>query len=78
MTLTTVAKFIWEPISVPVMGIASVVAILLLVYLVAQFCAAGIWLCYYLKWFDWRFSFGIIWAIVSFWTVIKISHKLDP
>lgn len=77
MTLTKIVKFIWEPVSIPVMGMASLVAILLLVYLVAQFCAAGIWLCFYLEWFDWRFSFGIIWAIVAFWIIIKISYETE-
>ena len=74
--MNKIINFIWEPIKEP-FGTISIAALFVLFCGIAMyFICAGILLCIYLEWFDWKFSIGIIWAIISLWMVIKLIHEL--
>jgi hypothetical protein len=71
-----IVNFIWEPIKEPIQLIAIVGLLVLCFVAASYFMFAGILLCIHLEWFDWKFSIGIIWAIISLWMVIKLIHEL--
>jgi hypothetical protein len=71
-----VVNFIWEPIKDPIAVIAAVGLLVAILCVASYFIFAGILICIHLGWFDWKFSIGIIWAIIALWIVIKLIHEL--
>jgi hypothetical protein len=74
--MNRIANFIWEPIKEPVLLLAAVALGVILINLASLFCFAGMLLCIQLEWFDWKFSVGIVWAVVALWIVLKLIHEL--
>lgn len=74
--MNKIINFIWEPIEGPVV-LMGAVALLVLFFVGATYSMfAGMLLCIHFEWFDWKFSIGIVWAVVALWIVIKLIHEL--
>ncbi len=74
--MNKIINFIWEPIKEPILLIGGVGLFVLLLVSANYFIFAGMLLCIHFEWFDWKFSIGIIWAIIMLWIVMKIIHEL--